>query len=239
MSIWEKLAAATADLSIGGQIGALLGGVGGHRVLHPDQKQDRAADNALPFTVGMVSLGAKMAKSDGVITKDEVRAFKKAFNVSDAEMKNAARAFNLAKQDVGGYETCAEQLVTVFRGDRKLLEYVLEGLLHIAKADEVLHPQEEQFLGQVAKRFGFTDAEFAFMKARYTIAAERNPYDVLGLKPSASNEELRSQCRRLVAENQPDEFLARGLPKEFVLIATEKVAAIKQAYDEIAKERGI
>jgi DnaJ like chaperone protein len=33
--------------------------------------------------------------------------------------------------------------------------------------------------------------------------------------------------------------VARGLPKEFVLIATEKVTAIKQAYDEIAKERGI
>jgi DnaJ like chaperone protein len=50
---------------------------------------------------------------------------------------------------------------------------------------------------------------------------------------------LRSQYRRLVAENQPDEFVARGLPKEFVLIATEKVAAIKQAYDTVAKERGI
>jgi DnaJ-domain-containing protein 1 len=33
--------------------------------------------------------------------------------------------------------------------------------------------------------------------------------------------------------------LARGLPKEFVLIATEKVAAIKEAYNAVAKERGI
>ena len=203
MSIWEKLAAATADLSLGGQIAALLGGARGHHVR--DQKQDKPADNALPFTVGMISLAAKMAKSDGVVTKDEVRAFKKAFKVSDAEMKHAARAFNLAKQDVTGYEACAEELVTVFRGDRKMLEYVLEGVFHIAKADGVLHPQEEQFLRQVAKRFGFTDAEFTFMKARHTIAAERNPYDVLGVKPSVSNDELSSQYRRLVAENQPDE----------------------------------
>jgi hypothetical protein len=35
-------------------------------------------------------------------------------------MKHAARAFNLAKQDVAGYETCAEELVTVFSGDRKM-----------------------------------------------------------------------------------------------------------------------
>ena len=236
MSIWEKLAAATADVSLGGQIAARIGGAGGH---HVREKQDKPADNALPFTVGMISLGAKMAKSDGVVTKDEVRAFKKAFKVSDAEMKNATRAFNLAKQDVGGYEACADELMTVFSGDRKMLEYVLEGVFHIAKADGVLHPQEEAFLGQVAKRFGFTDAEFTFMKARHTIATERNPYDVLGMKPSVSNDELRSQYRKLVAESQPDEFVTRGLPKEFVLIATEKVAAIKQAYDAIAKERGI
>ena len=243
MSIWKKLAAATADLSIGSQIGALLGGGGdarpftGAKVANSDGVVP--ADNALPFTLGMISLGAKMTKADGVVTKDEVRAFKKAFKVSDAEMKDAARVFNLAKQDVAGYETCADELIAVFRGDRKVLEYVLEGLFHIAKADGVLHPQEEQFLGQVAKCFGFTDAEFTFLKARHTIAAERNPYDVLGMKPSVSNEELRSQYRRLVAENQPDEFVMRGMPKELVLIATEKVAAINEAYDAIAKERGI
>ena len=225
MSIWDQLAAATADFSIMG--------------LHRDQEQDRPLDDALPFTVGMISLAAKMAKADGVVTKDEVRAFKKAFKVSDAEMKHAARAFNLAKQDVSGYETCAEELVAVFRGDRKVLEYILEGIFHIATTDGVLHPQEEAFLRQVAKHFGFTDAEFTSMKARHTIATERNPYEVLGMKPSVSNDELRSQYRKLVAESQPDEFVTRGLPKEFVLIATEKVAAIKQAYDAIAKERGI
>jgi DnaJ like chaperone protein len=226
MSIWETLAAATADLSIGGSI-------------HPDQKPNSPLDDALPFTVGMISLAAKMAKADGVVTKDEVRAFKKAFKVSDAEMKHTARAFNLAKHNAAGYEDCVEDLVTVFRGDRKMLEYVLEGLFHIAKADGVLHPQEEQILWQIAKRFGFTGAEFTFMKARHAVRAERNPYDVLGVKPSVSNEELTSEYRRLVAENQPDDFLARGLPKEFVLIATEKLAAIKEAYNAVAQERGI
>ena len=108
----------------------------------------------MAFTVGVIVLGAKMAKADGVVTTDEVNAFKDAFKVSNAEMKQAARVFNLAKQDMAGYEACAEQLVIVFKGNRKLLEDVLEGLFHIAKADDALHPEEEQFLGQVAKRFG-------------------------------------------------------------------------------------
>ena len=97
--------------------------------------------------MGVIVLGAKMAKADGSVTTDEVKAFKEAFNVSAAEMKQAAHVFNLAKQDMAGYEACAEQLVTLFRGNRKLLEDVLGGLFHIAKADDEVHPQEEQFLG--------------------------------------------------------------------------------------------
>jgi DnaJ like chaperone protein len=193
----------------------------------------------VPFAVGVIVLGAKMAKADGIITGAEVNAFKDAFKVSAAEMKQAARVFNLAKQDMAGYETCAGQLVRTFKGNRKLLEDVLEGLFHIAKADEALHPQEEQFLGQVAKHFGFTDTEFGYIKARHVIAAKRNPYDVLGVKPSISTEELTSHYRRLIAENHPDKLTARGVPKEFVTIATEKVATINKAYNAIAKYRGL
>jgi len=185
--------------------------------------------------VGVIVLGAKMAKADGSVTTDEVKAFKEAFNVSAAEMKQAAHVFNLAKQDMAGYEACAEQLVTLFRGNRKLLEDVLGGLFHITKADDEVHPQEEQFLGQVAKLFGFTDTEFSYIKARHVIAAERNPYDVLGVEPSVSDEELKCHYRMLVADNQPDKLIARGVPKEFVTIATEKVATISKAYDTIAK----
>jgi DnaJ like chaperone protein len=156
-------------------------------------------------------------------------------------MKNVARVFNLAKQDVAGYEAYAQQLAVMFKGNRKLLEDVLEGLFHIAKADEVLHPREEQFLQQVAKRFGISDTEFAYIKARHLTAAKRNPYEVLGIDPSTSisNEALKGHYRKLVADNHPDKLIARGVPKEFVAIATEKVAVINEAYGEIAKGRGI
>jgi len=53
------------------------------------------------------------------------------------------------------------------------------------------------------------------------------------------NDELKSHYRKLVVENHPDKLMARGVPKEFVAIATEKIAAINEAYGLIAKERGI
>src|SRR6476661_3069408 len=203
MSIWGKLAGAAAGLAIGGPIGALLGGVAGHYVIDRDKEEDGPAENQVAFTVGVIALGAKMAKADGVVTMDEVNAFKEVFKVPDGEMKNVARVFNLAK------------------------------------ADEVLHPREEQFLQQVAKRFGISDTEFAYIKARHVTAAKRNPYEVLGINPSISNDGLKSHYRKLVADNHPDKLMARGVPKEFVAIATEKIAAINEAYGQIAKERGI
>ena len=175
MSVWGKLAGAAAGLAIGGPIGALLGGVAGHYVIDRDKEEDGPAENQVAFTVGVIALGAKMAKADGVVTMDEVNAFKEVFKVPDGEMKNVARVFNLAKQDVAGYEAYAEQLATMFKGNRKLLEDVLDGLFHIAKADDSLHPREEQFLAGVAKRFGMTDTEFAYIKARHIVACQAQP----------------------------------------------------------------
>ena len=147
MSIWGKLAGAPEELAKGGPIGALGGGL---------------AENQMAFTVGLFSLGAKMAKADGVVTMDEINAFKEVVKIPAGEMKNVADIFNLAKKDVTGYEAYAEQLAAMLKGNRKLLEDVLEGLFHIAKADQVLHPREVEFLAQVAERFGISKTEFSY-----------------------------------------------------------------------------
>ena len=239
MSVWGKLAGAAAGLAIGGPIGALLGGFAGHYVIDMDKEGDGTGENQVAFTVGVIALGAKMAKADGVVTKDEVNAFKEVFKVPEGEMKNVARVFNLAKQDVAGYEAYAEQLASMFKDNRKLLEDILDGLFHIASADEVMHPKEDDYLGQVAQRFGFTETEFNYIKARHVASDQRNPYDVLEVTPDVTDEELKAHYRKLVAENHPDKLLARGVPEEFIDIANEKVAAINEAYDQIAKERGL
>ena len=229
MSIWERL----SDLLSGKQVSSLLGFGSTSR----DRKQPAERDNEVPFTVGVIVLSAKMAKADGIVAADEVKAFKEAFKVSPAEMKRAAPVFNSAKRDAADFEACAEQLVELFRGDRKLLEDVLDGLFHIAKADAEVHRQEEKFLAEVAKCFGFTPAEFTSIKARHLVADKRDPYDVLGVHPSIGDEELERHYRGLVADSHAEELIARGVPKEFVIIAIERRAALSESYEAILKER--
>ena len=112
---------------------------------------------------------------------------------------------------------------------RMASRFATSGLFHIAKADGVLHPDEEQFLAEVAKRFGFTDTEFSYIKARHVSSAKRNPYDVLGITPEIGNDALKIHYRKLVANNHPDKMIARGVSSEFLNIATEKIAAINAA----------
>ena len=168
----RAFAEAARDFSVRGQISSMLA----HEPASEQRKPYPEQDNEVPFTVGVIVLSAKMAKADGIVAADEVKAFKEAFKVSPAEMKHAAPVFNSAKRDSANFETCAEQLVTVFKGNRKLLEDVLDGLFHIAKADAEVHRQEEQFLAGVAKRFGLTPSEFNSIKARHMVADKRNPF---------------------------------------------------------------
>jgi DnaJ like chaperone protein len=233
MSIWGRLSGATRELSLGGQISSMFGF---ERASEPPPPEAES-DNEVPFTVGVIVLSAKMAKADGTVATYEIKAFKEAFKVSAAEMKQVAPIFNSAKRDAANFEDQAERLVTVFGGNRKLLEDVLDGLFHIAKADDEIGPQEEQFLAEVAKRFGFSTSEFDSIKARHISAAKRNPYDVLGLKPSVSDEELERHYRKRLEDDDAEQLVARGVPKEFAIIAIEKRAALSDAYDAIMKER--
>ena len=233
MSIWGRLSAATREVSVGGQIGSLFGS----RAASEQSPPEAVCDNEVPFTVGVIVLSAKMAKADGTVATYELDAFKEAFKVSAAEMKQVAPVFNSAKRDAANFEDQADQLVTVLRGDRKLLEDVLDGLFHIAKADDEVGREEEKFLAEVAKRFGFSASEFDSIKARHISFARRNPYDVLGVKPSVSDDELERHYRKRLEDDDAEQLVARGVPKEFAVIAIEKRAALSDAYDAIMKER--
>ena len=241
MSVWKSLSGVAAELALdihlpgNGSIGAFLKSLSGGR-RHAD---GGFAHNQIAFTIGVIALGAKMAKADGLVTRDEVWAFKEVFRVPEGEMENVSRVFDLAKQDIAGYEVYAEQLAGLFEHDHRLLEDVLEGLFHIAMADGLFHPNEERFLAAVAKQFGISEIEFSYIKARHGGSKKESPYDVLGVTPGISNDALRTHYRRLVLENHPDKMVARGVPSECVSMATKKIAAINAAYEAVAKERHI
>jgi DnaJ like chaperone protein len=233
MSVWQKISGlATAVGDAGGSVLNEVAGVLG--LGHGDAPPEKS----IVFTIAVIALAAKMAKADGVVSPLEIDAFRQVFRFSPEEAANVERVFHLAKQDVAGYEAYADQIAGLLEDDRRLLQHVLEGLMHVAAADGGLHPREDAYLKAVSDRFGFSDSEFRFFRARFIKDCD-NPYDVLRLDPKASNEEIKAQYRRLVLNNHPDRLMASGVPAEFIDLATRKLAAINAAYETIAKERGL
>jgi DnaJ like chaperone protein len=246
MGLWGKAAGLAAGLALGGPIGGLIGAAAGHLIdrqwtpaREEDREQQRQAQRQVAFTMGVIALGAKMAKADGHVSPDEVRAFKEVFRVPEEEMRNVARVFDLAKQDVAGYDAYARQLADLFADDPPLLVAVLEGLFHIASADRTLHEKEDAFLADVAHHFHIPPAQYARIRARFVGETKEDPYAVLGIARDASDADVQRRWKKLVIENHPDKAIARGVPPEFVRIATEKLAGINAAYDAVKRERGL
>lgn len=250
MSIWGKVVGGAAGFAIGGPLGALLGAVAGHAVdqFRDQQAQSSAGEAAQPaadatrqigFTIGVIVLSAKMAKADGRVTRDEIRAFREVFHIPTDEEKNVARLFDRAKRDARGFEPYAHQIARMLQDTPSVLEELLDCLFHIAKADGNLHAAELRYLQQVAEIFGFDEQEFSRIRAGHIGPDASDPYTVLGIDRAASDGDIRRRYRELIREHHPDRLMAQGLPKEFEEVANQKMAGINAAYDEIKRQRGL
>jgi DnaJ like chaperone protein len=261
MSIWGKIIGGAAGFALGGPLGALIGAVAGHAVDKiretaivggpggepmggyagdfGDEPDPRAATRQIAFTIAVIALGAKMAKADGVVTRQEIDAFKQVFRIPEEEMRNVGRVFDQARKSAHGFEAYAQQIAGMFRGQRVVLEELLQGLFHIAKADGGVKPAELGYLREVARLFGLSDLEFERIRAAHLGPDKADPYEILGVKREMSDVEVKAAYRKLVRENHPDRLIAKGVPKEFIDLATEKLATINAAWDKIAQERAI
>lgn len=226
MSLWSRIAEALAALGRGEGLSAVFDRLRGAAPATPER--------SVAFTIAVIALGAKMAKADGAVTRDEVAAFRRIFHVPPEEEDNAARVFNLARQDVAGYEVYASKIAALFpeEGHKTLID-VLEGLFAVAVADGGYNPAEDAFLAEVARRFGVGDACFRAVRARFVPDAPRDPYDVLGVAFDAPLDDVRAAWRQAVKDSHPDILIARGVPADAVRLAERRLIAVNAAWDEI------
>jgi DnaJ like chaperone protein len=222
MSIWTRITEALAALTSGEGIAAVF-----ERLTNPPER-------SVAFTIAVIALGAKMAKADGLVTRDEVTAFREVFQIAEEYTANAARVYNLARQDVAGFEDYARRIAAMFGTRSEMLSDVMEGLFHIAIADGTYHPNEDAFLEEVAEIFGLSEMEFATMKVRFVPDTSPLPHVVLGIAPNASLDEARTAWRALVRANHPDALIARGLPEEAVRLAEKRMIDINRAWETLS-----
>jgi DnaJ like chaperone protein len=221
MSIWKRISDALAALAQGEGLSAVF------------EKLRTPPERTIGFTIAVIALGAKMAKADGLVTRDEVTAFRQVFHIPASETQNAARVFDLARKDVAGFDLYAARIRDMFGAGHQALVDLLEGLFYIAVADGRYHPNENVFLEEVARIFGVQSRDFVNMRARFVPDENPEPYCVLGIEPTADAETVRQAWRALVREYHPDRMIARGVPEEAMKLAEKRLIQANWAYEEI------
>lgn len=224
MSIWTRITDAIAALRAGEPLAAVF------------DKLRTPPERSIGFTIAVIALGAKMAKADGYVSRAEVAAFREVFHIPREEEEAAGKVYDLARQDVAGFEDYAKRVAAMFDNTDGTLCDLVEGLFHIAVADGTYFDAEDQFLRRVATIFGLSERQFRAIRTRFVPDAEPDPYQVLGIDPDAPLDEARSAWRALVRESHPDRMIARGVPEEAVRMAEKRLIAINRAWEEISEE---
>ena len=242
MSFVGRIIAGARDLPFGGPLGVLLARAARHipNWLPNSQSESMESDprRRIAFTIAVIALGAKMAKADGAVTRDEVAAFGEVFQVPPGEEEHVRLVFDLARKSTAGFESYARQIGRLFAADRGVLEDLLGGLFHIALADGRVCSAEDDYLREVARHFGFDAADYARVRALNAGPSRdvfEDPYAILGILPGTAMGAVREAYHRLVRESHPDLVIAQGLPPECVALATTRIARINAAYEQITK----
>jgi DnaJ like chaperone protein len=240
-----------------GELGALPGGSGGGAGYGPfGAGMDGRQQAQLTFFIGTFSMLAKVVAADGSVSREEEQKIAE-FMDRDLQLDpqsraTAVRIFNTALQSPQNFEQLASQFYAQFRGRPEILDLLIDILYRVAAADGSIDRAEEQLIGRAGELFGYSSAKMEAIRRRYvyarsgtggasgtTATAGGGYYAVLGVAPSASDEEIKKAYRKLVHEYHPDRIASKGLPEEFNTFAHEKFREIQEAYEAIKKERGM
>jgi DnaJ like chaperone protein len=228
---------------VGGVLGSFLGpwgaaiGVGlGHQL---DKGASRVRNAAMVMQVAFFGCLAKMAKADGVVTKEEVNAVEHIITrlgYTPPMREAAINIFSAAKDDPHSATDYVNQLATTIQYNPQLGMTFIAALHAVAQADGVIHPKERDILQQMEQAFrlqaGTVDA---LLKGRSNNLDDA--YKALECTPDMSDADIKKVYREKCIQFHPDKLASKGLPDEFMKFANEQLAKVNEAYDTIKSAR--
>ena len=218
----------------------------GHASSHAGSPRERE----IVFLTAVGAMLAKLAKADGHIDESEIAAAEQAFErleLTPANREICIRAFRAAKADYHTIFDYAESFAAVARGV-VMRELMYDILWDVACADGEVSASERRILEMIVTQLRIRPSLFTEechrrlneqRSSRRSYSYEPSPYDILGCDSSATDDELRRAYRAQAKKHHPDLLRAQGLPEEMITRATEQMARINNAWEEIKRVRGI
>ena len=252
MSWFGKITFGTIGLLLGGPLGAIAGAAIGHFMVDkmveipdlqyreiPRPEFEQVEQTQAAYFISLFSILGKMSKMDGLVTKDEITVVQNVINrlpMAENEKQFARQVFNEAKDSPYTIEDFATQLYQIIHNQPSLVISFFNLLFEIAAADGKLHPAEERALESIKNIFRFSDRQYDEVKAVYFGELDKH-YKMLNCTPESSNEEIKSNYKKLVKDFHPDKIISKGLPEEFIEFAERRFREIQESYEKISAER--
>jgi DnaJ like chaperone protein len=252
MGWFGKLAFGALGLLLGGPLGAIAGAALGHHLVdkrnnlvhptvhgHREVEFGRAEQTQAAFFISLFSILGKLSKIDGVVTRDEIVVVQEFINnlpIDERERQFARQVFKEAKNSPYALEDFAVQLYQAIEAQPALRFSFFDLLFRIAAADGKLHPAEEGALKSVKEIFRISDRQYEDIKSVYFKDVDKY-YKILNCTPESSDQEIKSNYKKLVKDFHPDTIVSKGLPEEFMEFASSRFREIQESYEKIRQER--
>ena len=242
MGFFLKLILTGLGWAFGGPLGGIIGYAIGTlfsgnrpRVIR-SEVEDTFGNTEEKRDLTLLVLSAAVMKADGNVKRSELDYVKRFFlqNFGQQRAENYIKMlreildkeYNLyeVSQQVGRYMDYSSRL--------QLLHY----LFGIADADGRISQEELGVINTISDYMGITNSDFQSVKAMF-IKETDSAYKILGIDPSASDEEVKKAYREMAKKNHPD--LVTNLGEEVRQAAEKKFQEINGAYESIKKQRGL
>lgn len=222
----QKTIGAGSGSSAGG--GYSGGGYSGRRTYTTNEQRNS-------FLVSLLVLSTAVMKADGKVLKSELNYVKDFIrqNFGEDAVQDALSIIkNLLQSNIDVYQACSQIKMYMQLSQRLQLFHYLLG---IAQADGQLSPEESSLLYTIGTSLGLNEKDIRSIMGMFE--PDKDPYKILEIDKTATDEEVRKAYRRMAVRFHPDKVESLGA--DVKKAAEEKFKSVQSAYEQIKKERGM
>jgi DnaJ like chaperone protein len=227
-----------------------------HSVHTFERQGEKLARVSEDFVRALFSCMGHLAKSDGQVTEDEIRAARLIMHrlgLSPAQVRRAIHWFDDGKRSDFPLVQTVRQVRRVSARSASKRTMFLRLLLEVVLAKPTLRKEERHRIWTVCTELDIGRVELAQLEAmiRAQKGFKRSPegdadaarlrraYETLGMSPEASNEEIKKAYRRLMNRNHPDTIAGDNPAADVVAEAERRTREVRNAYEMLKARRSI
>jgi DnaJ like chaperone protein len=227
-----------------------------HSVQSFERQGENLASVSDEFVRALFGCMGHLAKSDGRVSEDEIRAARLIMHrlgLSPAGVRRAIGWFDDGKKPGFPLVQTVREVRRVSARSAGKRTLFLRLLLEVVLAKPSLRREERAMIWTVCSELDIGRVELAQLEAMIRAqkgfkrspagdadaARVRNAYATLGVDPEASNDEIKKAYRRLMNRNHPDKIAGSNPDAAVVAEAERRTREVRSAYEMLKARRSI